>query len=156
MRAIELMITPVLCTPTTTARQVATMMKQLDTGVILVVEDINSRKLIGLITDRDLILRLPADRAPENMTIEECMTRGNLLCCKPQDDIKQILEVMARRHVRRVPVVGEGSTVEGIIDDRVLLDYAVTNDPDLCLALARVISSKTRIPGSLNSGISFP
>jgi CBS domain-containing protein len=132
------------------------MMKQFDVGVLLVVENLVNRKLVGIITDRDLILRLPADRAPEKMTVEECMTHGDLLCCKPQDNIEQVLEVMAKRHVRRVPVLSEGNRVEGVITDRVLLEYAVDNAPELCLALAHVIASKTRKPDDMNAGTSFP
>ena len=156
MQATELMINPVLCTPSTSARKAATMMKQYDVGVILVVENLVSRKLVGVITDRDLILRLPAGRAPENMTVEECMTHGDLLCCKPDDDIEQVLAIMARRHVRRVPVLSQGDKVEGLITDRVLLAYAVEKAPDLCLPLARVIHSKTRRPEDIEAGLSFP
>ena len=156
MQAIDLMISPVLCTSSTSARKAASMMKQFDVGVLLVVENLVNRKLVGIITDRDLILRLPADRAPEKMTVEECMTHGDLLCCKPQDNIEQVLEVMAKRHVRRVPVLSEGNRVEGVITDRVLLEYAVDNAPELCLALAHVIASKTRKPDDMNAGTSFP
>jgi len=125
-------------------------------GVVLVVENLINRKLVGVITDRDLILRLPADRAPDKMAVEECMTHGDLLCCKPDDNIEQILDVMAKRHVRRVPVLSQGNKVEGIISDRVLLNYAVENAPELCLALAHVIASKTRRPDDIDAGISFP
>jgi CBS domain-containing protein len=89
MQATEIMISPVLCTPTTTARQVAHMMKQFDVGVILIVENLINRKLVGMITDRDLILRLPHDRAPDQMMVQECMTQGDLLCCKPDNDINE-------------------------------------------------------------------
>jgi CBS domain-containing protein len=132
------------------------MMKQFDTGVILVVENLINRKLVGIITDRDLILRLPHDRAPENMTVEECMTHGDLLCCKAEDDIEQVLKVMAKRHVRRVPVLSQDNRVEGVITDRILLEYAVEKAPELCLALAHVIASKTRRPDDINAGTSFP
>jgi len=147
MQATEIMISPVLCTPTTTAREVAHMMKQFDVGVILVVEDLVSRKLVGMITDRDLILRLPHDRTPDQMMVQECMTQGDLLCCKPEDDITQVLEVMAKRHVRRVPVLSESKRVEGVVTDRNLLEYAVTNAPDLLLALARVIAYYRSVSG---------
>ena len=156
MQATELMINPVLCTPSTTARKAATMMKQFDVGVILVVENLVNRKLVGIVTDRDLILRLPADRSPEKMSVEECMTHGDLLCCKLDDAIEQVLQVMAKRHVRRVPVLDESGKVEGLITDRVLLAYAVEKDPDLCVALARVIHSKTRRPEDIEAGTSFP
>ena len=156
MQATELMISPVLCTPATSARKAAAMMKQFDVGHLLVVENLINRKLVGIITDRDLILRLPADRTPEHMTVEECMTHGDLLCCKAEDDIEQVLKIMAKRHVRRVPVLSRDNTVEGVITDRILLEYAVEKAPELCLALAHVIASKTRRPDDMNAGTSFP
>ncbi len=156
MQVTEIMSSPVLCIPATSARKAANLMRQYDTGNLLIVEDLTSRKLLGIITDRDLVLRLLTDRDPDKTTVQECMTHVDLLCCKPEDDVTQVLEAMANRRVRRVPVVSQGNRVEGVVTDRGVLQYAEIDPIKICDALARVIASKTRMPDSLDSGTSFP
>ncbi len=156
MQVTEIMSSPVLCTPATSARKAAHLMQQFNVGNLLIVEDMASRKLIGVITDRDLVLRILVDRDPDKTTLQDCMTHSNLLCCKASDDVEQVLEAMAKRHLRRVPVVSQGNRVEGIITDRDLLQSAEIDSTDLCLALRRVITSKIRMPNALDSPTSYP
>ena len=156
MQVAEVMNSPVLCTPATGARKAASLMRQYDVGVLVIVKDLANRKLAGIITDRDLVLRLLTDRDPDKTTVQECMTHGDILRCKPEDDVAQVLEAMANRRVRRVPVVSEGDRVEGVLTDRGVLQYAEIDPIKLCTAMARVIASKTRMPDSLDSGTSFP
>jgi CBS domain-containing protein len=62
MQATEVMSSPALCAPTTSARA-ASIMRQFDTGILLIVEDVSSRKLVGIITDRDLLQSAEIDAA---------------------------------------------------------------------------------------------
>ena len=156
MQVTEVMSNPGLCAPTTSVRKAASIMRQFDTGILLIVEDVSSRKLVGILTDRDLVLRVLTDRDPEKTTVQECMTHRDLLCCKPEDDIAQVMEAMATRHVRRVPVVSQGKRVVGILTDRDLLQNPEIDSTELCVALRRVTASKIRMPNALDSMTSFP
>jgi CBS domain-containing protein len=123
-------------------------MRQYDEGVLVVVENYDNLKLLGILTDRDLSLKVLIDRDPERTTVQECMTQRDLICCSPKDDIARVLDTMAEHHVRRVPVIGEGNRVEGIITDRDLLQNGEIDATVLCAALTRITASKVRKPSS--------
>src|SRR6186713_3160059 len=76
MTVNELMtLDPVCCTPQTPLREVARLMSSHDCGEIPVVETRDNRLLIGVVTDRDIVLRAVADgRNPADTPIETCMT----------------------------------------------------------------------------------
>ena len=156
MQVTEIMSGPVLCTPETGVRKAAEMMQKFNTGNLLVVENKATRKLVGVITDRDLVLRILVDRDPDKTTVQDCMTYADLLCCKPDDEVEQILETMAKRHVRRVPVVGQGNRVVGVLTDVGVLQYAEIKPIEVCRELGRIIASQGRKPDSLDAESSFP
>lgn len=98
-----------------TVRSAAEMMKLEDVGAIPVVEDENSRKLTGMITDRDIVVNVIAGGKDVDSTrIEEVMSR-NPVTCRPEDPIDHALDRMAQHQVRRIPVVDGKGRVVGII-----------------------------------------
>jgi CBS domain-containing protein len=105
---------PACCTPDSTAREAATLMREHDCGSIPVVESSQSKRLIGTVTDRDLAVRgLAAGKGPET-PVRELMTEAPITTA-PDDEIEIVREVMVSRMVRRVPVVDENGTVVGIV-----------------------------------------
>jgi CBS domain-containing protein len=105
---------PACCTPATTARDAAMLMKQYDCGSIPVVEDSNSKRSVGIVTDRDLAIRgLAAGRGPD--TPVRMLMTNDPITCAPEDEIEIVREVMVARQVRRVPVVDENGAVVGIV-----------------------------------------
>jgi CBS domain-containing protein len=105
---------PACCTPDSTAREAATLMREHDCGSIPVVESSQSKRLIGTVTDRDLAVRgLAAGKGPET-PVRELMTEAPITTA-PDDEIEVVREVMVSRMVRRVPVVDENGTVVGIV-----------------------------------------
>ncbi len=131
MRVSEIMTgVPKCCTPSTTARAAATMLKQLDLGILLVVDDLSTRKLVGILTDRDLCLRALAEkRNPEDILVDECMTKQPTYCT-PRSDVRTALALMAKRQVRRLPVVDRDNRLQGIVTlcDIVRHDAVVPKD----------------------------
>lgn len=106
---------PKCCVPTDTAVDVAKLMKAADIGSVPICEDGQSKKLIGVITDRDLALKVVAEgRDPNKMKVQDLMTR-NPVTCNPTDDLQKAVEAMGQRQVRRIPVVANGGTLVGII-----------------------------------------
>jgi CBS domain-containing protein len=90
-------------------------MKEENVGIVPVVEDTTSRKLVGVVTDRDLCLQvIVEDWQPSRVKVEECMTR-NPVTCTPDDDLEDAMELMEEHQVRRIPIVEKGGKLVGII-----------------------------------------
>lgn len=105
---------PAVCTQETTARDAAQMMEQNDCGSLPVVESRDSMKLIGMVTDRDLAIRVLGRGQSPDTPIREAMTR-NVSSVKQNDDLDAVEHVMSGQQVRRVPVVDDMGRVVGII-----------------------------------------
>lgn len=105
---------PVCCSPNDTVQQAARLMKQQDVGSLPVCAQ--DRKLVGIITDRDIAVSVVADgRDATTIRVEQCMTKSDLATCRPQDDLSKVLELMKRQQVRRIPVVDDQGRVIGIV-----------------------------------------
>jgi len=106
---------PVCCLPGDTVDSVAEVMKTADVGSLPVVADYATKRLIGIVTDRDLALMVVANaRYIPGVTVEDVMT-NRLIACRPDDDARLALEAMELNQVRRLPVVDGDDRVVGII-----------------------------------------
>jgi CBS domain-containing protein len=106
---------PACCVPSDSASRVGKIMKTEDVGSIPVCESRQSRKLVGIVTDRDLALLVVAEGRDANGTlVQDVMTRDPFYC-SPEDDIEKALDAMERHQVRRVPVVDRRGQLMGII-----------------------------------------
>jgi CBS domain-containing protein len=105
---------PACCTRTNTAQDAATLMRDNDCGAIPVVEDLGSRRLVGIVTDRDLAIRgIARGQGPEAM-VGDLMT-DDPVTCVAEDSVEDLRQVMVDRLVRRVPVVDEDGVLVGIV-----------------------------------------
>lgn len=94
---------------------IAQRMQSENIGSMPVVENLQTKKLIGIITDRDLAVRVVgASRDATSTRVSDVMT-PNPVVCHPGDDLDSTIEVMASHQVRRIPVVDENGQVVGII-----------------------------------------
>ena len=94
-------------------RDVARIMKDQDTGVVPVCDD--GKKIIGLVTDRDIVVRLIADgKDPLNAHVNEVMTKR---VRKVHEDatVDDVLSLMSSSEIRRVPVVNKNDELVGIV-----------------------------------------
>jgi len=116
MRCTEIMTSePECCLPTDSVMKAARLMKSEDVGPIPIVADRDSKKLAGIITDRDLAIKVVAEgRDPNATSIQEVMTQ-DVVTCNEEDDVKQVLKLMEKHQVRRIPVVGRDDQLLGII-----------------------------------------
>ena len=105
---------PAVCTPQTSSQEAARMMQDNDCGSLPVVESRDSMKLIGMVTDRDLALRVLGRGLDSNTPVREAMTK-NVSSVKVDDDLKAVERVMTGQQVRRVPVVDGNGRVVGIV-----------------------------------------
>ena len=114
MRVRDIMTSdPAWCTPESTAREAATLMREHDCGSIPVVQSKEKRNLVGTVTDRDLAIRGLAEGKGPEARVRELMT-SSPVTCGPDDEVETVREVMVARLVRRVPVVEDGALV-GIV-----------------------------------------
>lgn len=111
----------VTVTPEDNVYEVAVKMKQYGTGFIPVVEKGGDR-LIGVITDRDLVVRGIAEKHPGSSAVETVMTKG-IKTASPDTSVDAAAELMAEQQIRRLPVT-EGDRLIGIVS---IGDLAVRN-----------------------------
>jgi CBS domain-containing protein len=105
---------PAYCTPTSTAREAAVLMREYDCGSIPVVESANSKRLVGTVTDRDLAIRALAEGKTAETPVSELMT-ADPVTCVPEDEVEDLRQVMVQALVRRVPVVNDDGELVGIV-----------------------------------------
>jgi CBS domain-containing protein len=114
-RAAELMTeNPECVTPDTSLRDVAQKMRELNVGIIPVVDTMEGRRLRGVITDRDIAIRAVAEGKDGNTTVNDCMT-SDVETVNKNDRVGEVLSVMEREQVRRVPVTDREGRLVGII-----------------------------------------
>ena len=90
-------------------------MKEEDVGIIPVVEGSGSKRLIGLVTDRDIAIRAVAEgRSGDDARVREIMSE-NPKSARADDDVDEVMELMGREKVRRIPITDERGTLLGIV-----------------------------------------
>jgi CBS domain-containing protein len=98
--------------PNTTIRDVARKMRADNIGALPVGEN---DRLIGMVTDRDIVVRAVAEeRAPGNTTVREVMSERVYFCLE-DDDLEKAAKVMARHQVRRLPVLNRDKRLVGVV-----------------------------------------
>jgi CBS domain-containing protein len=106
---------PACCTEHTSLVHVARLMLENDCGAIPVVEDIPSKRLVGMITDRDIVTRtLAKGRDPFPMAAGECMSRP-VATVTPEDGLDECASLMEEHQVQRIPVVDGKGCCCGIV-----------------------------------------
>lgn len=99
-------------TPDAPARDAARIMRDEDVGIVPVVE---GSRLIGVVTDRDLAVRLVADGRDGNTAVRDVMSSQKIATCRPDEDLDRVMDTMAREQVRRIPIVDERGALVGIV-----------------------------------------
>jgi CBS domain-containing protein len=106
----------------------ARLMWANDCGVLPIIKD--GRKVIGLITDRDICMAVAMrDRNPSSISVEEVMT-GQVYAVNAEDNVEQALEQMQQLQIRRLPVITPEGELEGILSmNDIVLHAKPTDDP---------------------------
>jgi CBS domain-containing protein len=106
---------PTVCMPGDLSVRAAQLMQREDVGLIPVVNDEDMKPLVGVVTDRDLALRVVAqNRHPSQTTVEAVMS-AEPITCHPDDDISLAMDRMKEFQVRRIPIVDERGSLVGIV-----------------------------------------
>jgi CBS domain-containing protein len=98
--------------PTDTVRKVAQVMAHVETGAVPIVEN---GKVVGLVTDRDIVLRVVAEGRSFDSPISEAMSDGEVQSVREDDILADATAKMANHQIRRLVVLNEAGNLTGIL-----------------------------------------
>ena len=126
-------------TENSSVQEAATQMSNLNLGSLPVCDSNNNP--IGLITDRDIVIRNVAQGGAANSSIKEVMT-PKVISVTPDTDIHEAAAIMAQNQIRRLPVIENGK-VMGIvaIGDLAVRDIYVNEAGDALSKISEPIKS---------------
>lgn len=105
------------------------------------IENAQTQKLIGIVTDRDLVLKVIAKGQDAKTTKVEAIMTRQVVTCQAEDDVQKALDAMAKRQLRRIPIVDHDHKIIGIIAQA---DIATRiNQPEKTAELVKEISQST-------------
>ena len=102
---------PQVAKPSDTIAEVARRMNDIDTGAIPVVED---GRILGIITDRDIVLRVVGEQRSFDTRVDEVMTT-EVQTCRDDASIADVIFQMTDKQVRRILIVDGGDKLTGIV-----------------------------------------
>ena len=110
MKVKDCMCQEVCCVnPQSTIKDCATIMSNKHVGCVPVCD--NSKNVVGLVTDRDIILRgIACDKDVNTTPVSEIMT-CKVCCCNSENDITEAENLMSQYQIRRIPVVDDNKIV---------------------------------------------
>jgi CBS domain-containing protein len=112
MKVSEIMTAQVVtATPRTTIAQVARTMAEIESGVVPVTDE---GRVVGLITDRDIVLRVVAEGLPLDTPLSDVMS-AEVETCQEEDNVADAAAKMGARQIRRLVVLNEQGRLAGIV-----------------------------------------
>jgi CBS domain-containing protein len=137
MRCEEIMKRDIEClSPKDTVEASAIRMRDQNVGFLPVCE--TSGKVLGTLTDRDIVVRVLAGKKPNSTVVETIMTK-EVVACRPQDDIQKAEQLMAQKHKSRIMCLDDNGRLVGIIS---LSDIAQHVDSAHALETFRQVSER--------------
>ncbi len=127
MKARDVMTAhPSVITPDETILRAAQLMRDRHVGMLPVIDNLSDRRLLGVLTDRDIVVRCLAAGHHMECQIREHMSSRHLTTANLEDDVETVAHRMRRDHVRRIPVVDHEDRVTGIV---AVVDIATRLEP---------------------------
>ena len=106
---------PSSVTADATVREAALVMKRENVGIVPVLDAQNERRLVGVVTDRDIAIRCIAEGKDSTCRVRDVMSTDDLATCKVNDDVENVMSAMRSEKVRRIPIVDERGSLVGIV-----------------------------------------
>ncbi len=136
---------PTVITPDDSIPRAAELMRNLDVGMLPVVDDLQTRRLVGVITDRDIVVRCLADHGTAQCQVRDHMSSHPLVVVHEDTTVDEIGQKMEEYQVRRLPVVKPDLRVVGVVTQGDLARRVGPDDPKLIEEIVERIST----PGAL-------
>lgn len=131
----------VSCSPDNTLVDVAKIMAEEDVGAVPVCEQNGQRRLVGMITDRDIVIRAVANYSDLASLRARDIMSDTIVAVRPGTMLDECCDAFERHKVRRIPVVGEHRELLGVIT---LADIARKQSETKAGELMRRVSEPTR------------
>ncbi|CAN5456070.1 CBS domain-containing protein [soil metagenome] len=123
--------------PTDTVVSAAQAMDELNVGVIPVCED---EKLVGMVTDRDIVVRGVAQELDAGVATLADVMSTHVRTAREDDDVEEILSAMGENQIRRMPVVDAQDRLIGILSIGDIAAKGPGNDVDVAISLGEISS----------------
>ncbi len=108
-------LNPTCCPPNATLEDVAEVMRDEDIGEVPIVATDGAKKLLGVLTDRDIVVRAVAAGGDISVVkASDCMT-APAVTCNESDTLEDCAQAMASHRIRRMPIVDENGELCGIV-----------------------------------------
>jgi CBS domain-containing protein len=118
--------------------EVARLMRDGDMGALPVTE---GERLVGIVTDRDIVVRAIADGKDYSTAIGDVMTT-EIYSVKPDDFVFEAIRLMGDKQVRRVPIINDAGTLVGIVTDRDIVVRAIAEGKSADTQIGDVMTSE--------------
>ena len=106
---------PVCCLPNDLVGASARVMRREDVDAVPVINDEQQKQLIGIVTDRDLAIKVVAEARDPNHTLVQDIMTSTIVVCRECEDLSSAMKAMEEHQIRRVPVIDDDGRVVGII-----------------------------------------
>jgi CBS domain-containing protein len=106
---------PVCCLPYDMVTKAAQLMRSENIGSIPVIENEQTQRLVGIVTDRDLALMVVGNGLDAKTTTVEAVMTRRLVSCRAGDSLQKAIDAMAEHQLRRIPIVDDENKIVGII-----------------------------------------
>jgi len=129
---------PMFCQPMDPVSHAAHLMRQNDVDALPVVSDWRGKKLVGMLTDRDLAIRVVAEALDADATTVATVMTTIVMACRANDDISSAIRAMDVDQLRRIPIIDEEDRLVGIITEADLEAIGEqTNEPKIMREISR-------------------
>lgn len=131
---------PACCTADMRLQDVARLMLDHDCGEIPVLDDFETRRLVGVVTDRDIAVRGVADgRSPTDTQVSDIMSSA-VVTARLDSSVDECVELMEKHQIRRIPIVDSEGRCCGIVAQA---DIALRADEQETGEVVRRVSNPT-------------
>src|ERR1700687_1894478 len=113
-------------------------MRRADLSAVPVINDEQKKQLIGIVTDRDLSIKVVAESRDPNHTLVQDVMTSTIVVCREREDLSSAIKAMEEHQIRRVPVIDDDGRVVGIISQADLVTRL--NEPRQTVAMIEEIS----------------
>ena len=139
----EIMSTAIVdCLPETSLEAAAKLMADSGCGALVVVDHLQQRRLLGIITDRDIITRGVAKGLdPVTATVAACMS-APVVSVGQGDEVERTCRLLAEHQIRRIPVIDEDGTCCGMVAQADIARFAPA---DLTAQLVKEVSTPSSL-----------
>lgn len=103
---------PAACNLQSNLAEAARIMWETDCGIVPITD---GGKVIGVVTDRDICIAASTKNRPPSEIVVGDLPRGEVIVCRQDDDVQAALSLMRERRIRRLPVIGPGDQLAGVL-----------------------------------------